>query len=52
VIHVETGIVRIATGATNVYGKDEGRELERWLLNTGKPHMTNEHFEVVEREFG
>jgi hypothetical protein len=26
------------------------RELERWLLNTGKPHLKSEIFQVVERE--
>jgi hypothetical protein len=50
-IHVQTGIVHISIGATNVYANDEDRELERWLLNTGKPHLTNELFQIVEREF-
>ena len=50
-IHIQTGIVHIPIGATNVYATDEHRELERWLLNTGKPHLKNELFQIVEREF-
>lgn len=49
-IHIQTGIVCISTGATNVYANDENRELERWLLDTGKPHLKDEIFEIVERE--
>ena len=41
-IHIQTGIVQISIGATNAYANDEDRELERWLLNTGKPHLKNE----------
>jgi len=38
-------LVRIPAGTGD-------RELERWLLNTGKPHLTNEVFQTVERELG
>ncbi len=50
-IHVQTGIVRISTGVTNVYANDEDRKLERWLLDTGESHLKNELFQTVEREF-
>ncbi|MDR4485621.1 MAG: hypothetical protein R3B95_20925 [Nitrospirales bacterium] len=50
-IHIQTGIVHISIGATNFYARDEDRELERWLLNTGRPHLTDERFQMVEREF-
>ncbi len=50
-IHIQTGIVHISKGVTNVYANDEDRELERWLLNTGKPLLKNELFQIVEREF-
>ena len=50
-IRIQTGIVHISRGATNVYAYDEDRQLERWLLNTGKPHLKNELFQIVEREF-
>jgi hypothetical protein len=49
-IHIQTGVVHISIGATKVYAKDENRELERWLLNTGKPHLKNEIFQMVEHE--
>ena len=49
-IHVQAGTVQISKGATKVYVKDVNRELERWLLNTGKPHLKSEVFQVVERE--
>ena len=50
-IRIQTGLVHLSTDATNVYVSDEDRKLERWLLNTGKPHLKNEIFQVVEREF-
>jgi hypothetical protein len=50
-IRIQTGIVHISIGATNVYAYDEDRELERWLLNTGKPHLNNELFQIAEHEF-
>lgn len=50
-IHIQTGLVRLSTDATIVYVSDEDRKLERWLLNTGKPHLKDEIYEVVEREF-
>ena len=50
-IRIQTGLVHISTDATNVYVSDEDRKLERWLLDTGKPHLKNEISQVVEREF-
>jgi hypothetical protein len=51
-IHVQSGTVQISRSATKVYAKDGNRGLERWLLNTGKPHLKNEIFQMVEREIG
>ena len=51
VIRVQSGNVHISQRATNVYLYDEGRKLERWLLNTGRPHLKNEIFQIAEREF-
>ena len=42
--------IQISKGATKLYAKDVNRELERWLLNTGKPHLKSEIFQLVERE--
>src|SRR6266404_5142559 len=50
-IRIQTGTVHISKGTTNVCAYDKDRELERWLLNTGKPHLKNELFQIVEREF-
>jgi hypothetical protein len=50
-IRIQNGKVHISKGATNLYAYDKDRELERWLLNTGKPHLKNELFEIAEREF-
>ncbi len=50
-VYIQTGIVHISTGATNVYVNDKDRELERWLLNTGRPYLENELLQMVEREF-
>jgi len=49
-IHLQAGTVQISKGATKAHAKDMNRELERWLLNTGKPHLKSEILQVVERE--
>jgi hypothetical protein len=51
VIRIQNGTVHISNGVTNVYAYDEDRALERWLLNTARPHLKNELFQIVEREF-
>ena len=50
-IRIQTGTVQSTNGAPVFYGYDKDRELERWLLNTGKPHLKNELFQIAEREF-
>lgn len=50
-IRIQNATVHISEGVTNVYAHDEDRELERWLLNTGKPHLDNELLQIAEREF-
>ena len=49
-IRVQKGTVQISEGATNVYAYDKDRQLEQWLLNTGKPHLDNELFQIAARE--
>ena len=49
-IRIQSGTVHISKGAANVFLCDKDRELERWLLNTGKPHLTNELFQIAARE--
>jgi hypothetical protein len=50
VVRIQHGIVHIAENAIDVYAYDRDRETERWLLNTGKPHVKNELFQIAERE--
>ena len=49
-IRVQRGTVQISDNATAVYASDKNRDLERWLLNTGKPHIDDELFQIAERE--
>jgi hypothetical protein len=48
-VRIQTGAVHMMQGATTVYGNDVDRALERWLLDTGKPHLKKELFEIAER---
>jgi len=50
-IRVQNGIVHISEGETNVYAYDKNRELEHWMLNTGRPHLKDEIYQIAEREF-
>ena len=49
-IRIQTGTVHVSEGTGTVCAKDENRELEKWLLNTGRPHLANELVEIVERD--
>ena len=49
-IRIQNGTVHISRGVTNIYACDVERALERWLLNTGKPHLKSDLVEIVERE--
>ena len=49
-IRIQTGTVHISKGATNLYARDADRALERWLLNTGRPHLKSDIISIVERE--
>jgi len=49
-IHIQEGAVHISNGTTTVAAYDEDRELERWLLSTGKSHLSNDLFQIAERE--
>jgi hypothetical protein len=50
-IRVQNGIVHISEGETNVYAYDKDRELEHWVLNTGRPHLKDKIYQIAEREF-
>jgi hypothetical protein len=49
-ICVQRGIVQSAEGSSEVYTADETRALERWLLETGRPHVKSELIQHAERE--
>jgi hypothetical protein len=49
-IRIQNGAVHLSKGETNVYAYDEGRQLERWLLDTGRPHLKDDLFQIAERE--
>jgi hypothetical protein len=49
-IHIQAGAIHISKGPSKMYARDGNRELERWLLATGKPHLKNEIFQTVQRE--
>ena len=49
-IRIQKGIVHISEGETNVYAYDANRELERWVLNTGRSQLKDEIYQVAERE--
>jgi hypothetical protein len=49
-IRVQSGSVYIAEGEATIHARDEGRELERWLIETGRPQLTEPVIEIVERE--
>lgn len=50
-IRVQNGIVHISEGETNLYAYDKNRELEHWVLNTGRPHLNDDIYQIAEREF-
>ena len=49
-VRLQNGIVHISQGAVTTYADDEQRLLERWLLNTGKPYLKAELFQIAEDE--
>jgi hypothetical protein len=49
-IRVQKGIVELAQGAKTDYAEDKDRELERWLLNSGKSHLPGELLQIAERD--
>jgi hypothetical protein len=48
-IRIQNGSVQILAPKSTFYASDSGRNLERWLLETGKPHLEPEIFSLVQR---
>jgi hypothetical protein len=51
-LRVHAGCVQIAERRAISHARDEGRELERWLISTGRPRLPERVVEIVERELG
>ncbi|WP_410601113.1 hypothetical protein [Amycolatopsis sp. lyj-90] len=49
---VQRGLARVTREGGTLLHTDSGRELERWLLRTGKPFVDAETFALAERELG
>ncbi|HEX6347633.1 hypothetical protein [Umezawaea sp.] len=52
VVLVQKGVVQKTRGETTEYAADPNRDLERWLLESGKPTLEPEVLTSVERELG
>jgi hypothetical protein len=50
-IRIQNGVVQKEKNEMWLYAADSKRKLERWLLNTGKPHIKAELFQMVEATF-
>ncbi len=49
-IRIQTGVVEISSDSKLTHAEDVGRRVERWLLNSGKPNLKVEIFNIVEHE--
>ena len=52
VVVVQRGVVRKTKGSTTAYASDPNRDLERWLLRSGRSSVEPEVLTSVEREIG
>ena len=52
VVTVQRGLVQKARGGTTAYAADPNRDLERWLLESGKPSLEPDLVTTVEHELG
>jgi hypothetical protein len=50
-IRIQNGTVQFSQSGTNVYYSDQNRNLERWLLNSGKPILMSDLYDIVERDY-
>jgi hypothetical protein len=50
-IRIQNGTVQFSQSGTNVYYSDQNRNLERWLLNSGKPILRSDLYDIVERDY-
>ena len=50
-VRIQNGTVQLSLNDSNVYYSDQNRNLERWLLNSGKPILGSDLYDMVERDF-
>jgi len=50
-VRIQNGTVELSQSGINVYNSDQNRHLERWLLNSGKPILGSDLYDMVERDF-
>jgi hypothetical protein len=50
-VRIQNGTVQLSQSGINVYYSDQNRHLERWLLNSGKPILRRDLYNMVERDF-
>jgi hypothetical protein len=49
-LRVHKGVVQRGTGTSATYLEDSGGRVEAWLLNTGKPTLSSETYQYVQKE--
>jgi hypothetical protein len=49
-VRIQNGTVLLSQDDTNVYYRDQNRDLEQWLLNSGKSSLKSDLFKIVEGE--
>jgi len=49
-MHVFGSTVEIATGVETSFYQDPQRQIERWLLETGKPYFSDELYREISNE--
>jgi hypothetical protein len=50
-VRIQNGTVQFLQSGTNVYYRDQNRNLERWLLNSGKPILRSDLYDMIERDY-
>jgi len=50
-VRIQNGTVQLSQSGINIYYSDQNRNLERWLLNSGKPILRSDLYDMVERGF-
>jgi hypothetical protein len=48
---IQKGFAEITSGARTTYHEDRHRELERWLIGTGKAYVPTDIQQIVQRSF-